>query len=194
STGGFTEVWLERGARRVVAVDVGTDQMAPRLRANPRVTLWEQTDVRALSPAAAEDAELCSADVSFLSLLAVLAAGPVRALSRRGGEIVALVKPQFECGPRARDKHGVVRRLSDHVRALNAVADGARALGYRVSGLIPSPITGGDGNVEYLLYLAGTEAAPDAAAVAGEAFRLFRPAGADRSGPKQTTPQSGGKK
>ena len=154
STGGFTEVWLEHGAAGVYAVDVGKDQLAPILRNDPRVVNLEKTDVRTLSPEAVGDAELCSIDVSFISLTKILASSALTELYSRGGKIIALVKPQFEAGKSALDKHGIVKKASDHIRVLDGIRIFANSLGYKVSGLIPSPIQGGDGNREYLIYLA----------------------------------------
>lgn len=157
STGGFTQVWLEHGASHVFAVDVGRAQLAPVLAADSRVTDLEKTDVRTLSPSVTAGAALCSIDVSFISLTKILDAPAVKAVSDGGGEVIALVKPQFEAGKSALDKHGVVKKPSDHIRALESVIAFARSCGYRISGLIPSPISGGDGNREYLLYLGQTD-------------------------------------
>ena len=154
STGGFTEVWLEHGAAGVYAVDVGKDQLAPLLKNDPRVTNLEKTDVRTLSPEIVGDAELCSIDVSFISLTKILSSPAVKELYAKGGKVIALVKPQFEAGKNALDKHGVVKKASDHIRVLDGILIFAAGLGYKVSGLIPSPIQGGDGNREYLIYLA----------------------------------------
>lgn len=154
STGGFTEVWLEHGAAGVYSVDVGKDQLAPILRNDQRVVNLEKTDVRTLSPEAVGDAELCSIDVSFISLTKILASSALTELYSRGGKIIALVKPQFEAGKSALDKHGIVKKASDHIRVLDGIRIFANSLGYKVSGLIPSPIQGGDGNREYLIYLA----------------------------------------
>ncbi len=158
STGGFTEVWLEKGAAHVFAVDVGRDQLVDTLRKDPRVTSLEKTDIRELDPVTTESALLCSVDVSFISLSKILASPAVMAVYARGGRVIALVKPQFEAGKAALDKHGVVKKAADHVRVLESVTAHARSLGYKISGLIPSPIAGGDGNREYLMYLSDTEA------------------------------------
>lgn len=170
STGGFTQVWLEKGASGVFAVDVGRDQLAPILSSDSRVTNLEKTDVRTLSPEMTAGAELCSIDVSFISLTKILDAPAVRAVCENAGAVIALVKPQFEAGKSALDKHGVVKRPADHVRVLHSVIAFAQSLGYRVSGLIPSPISGGDGNREYLLYLADTVAPVSPEAAVNAAF------------------------
>lgn len=170
STGGFTEVWLEHGANKVYAVDVGKDQLAPRLKSDPRVLSLEKTDVRVLAPETVGDAELCSIDVSFISLTKILSSPAVTELYGRGGKIIALVKPQFEAGKSALDKHGVVKKATDHVRVLDSMLIFASSLGYKVAGLIPSPISGGDGNREYLMYLSDSIAAISTAEIVKSAF------------------------
>ncbi|MGF1463855.1 MAG: TlyA family RNA methyltransferase [Maricaulaceae bacterium] len=151
STGGFTDVLLAHGARRVYAVDVGRDQLHPRLRADPRVRVMEGVDARTLSPGAVdEQPSLLVADLSFVSLTKVLDA-PLALLSR-GADVVVLVKPQFELDRRALDKRGVVKTPTDRIRALDHVT---QWLTYRVAlhraGPMQSPIAGGDGNVEFLV-------------------------------------------
>jgi 23S rRNA (cytidine1920-2'-O)/16S rRNA (cytidine1409-2'-O)-methyltransferase len=153
STGGFTDVLLQRGAVAVVALDVGTNQLAHKLRSDPRVTSIEQTNARSLDPATlpfAPDIVVC--DVSFISLTLVLptlvaAAGP------GGKPIVALVKPQFEVGKGEVGKGGVVREPEKRQAAVDKCIAAARALGCDVVGVVESPITGPAGNVEYLLLL-----------------------------------------
>jgi 23S rRNA (cytidine1920-2'-O)/16S rRNA (cytidine1409-2'-O)-methyltransferase len=142
STGGFTQVLLERGAKQVYAVDVGTGQLHDSLRHDPRVVSLEQTDIRKLVLDAAID--FTCVDVSFISLRLVLPAVPTR------GVLVGLIKPQFEAGPE-HNKKGIVRdaRVQDAVCA--EIDDFASSLGWRVLGIIPSPIAGGDGNREFLL-------------------------------------------
>ena len=149
STGGFTEVLLARGAAHVVAVDVGRDQFHPSLRHHPRVTLRESTDIRALTTAdVAAPVGLVTCDVSFISLRLVLPAALALATSRAG--MVALIKPQFEAG-RAALKKGIVREPAIHEAVCRDVATMVHSLGWRVIGLAPSPIEGGDGNREFLL-------------------------------------------
>ncbi len=149
STGGFTQVLLERGARRVYAVDVGTAQLHPSLRANPRVVSLEQTDIRKLDATQlAEPPSLIVADVSFISLKLVLPAALTLAAGR--AELIALIKPQFEAG-RAHRKKGIVRDGAVHAAVCDDVAAMVAQLGWRVRGVIPSPIEGGDGNAEFLL-------------------------------------------
>ena len=151
STGGFTDVLLQRGAARVYAVDVGRGQLAERLRRDPRVVSMERTNARTLERALLGEAvDLASIDVSFISLRLVL--GPVAACVEAGGDIVALVKPQFEVGRGATD-HGVVRDPAAHRSVLEGVISLAEALELEPRGLIRSPITGPEGNREFLLHL-----------------------------------------
>jgi 23S rRNA (cytidine1920-2'-O)/16S rRNA (cytidine1409-2'-O)-methyltransferase len=149
STGGFTEVLLARGARRIYAVDVGHGQLHARLRRCPEVVSLEATDIRALDPARlAEPPDFVVADVSFISLKLILPA--LDSLVRRPAELIALIKPQFEAG-RTHLKKGVVRDAAVHAAVCDDVAACAASLGWRVAGLIPSPIAGGEGNKEFLM-------------------------------------------
>jgi len=150
STGGFTDVLLQRGARRVYALDVGRGQLAERLRNDPRVVSMERFNARELSAdTLPEPVSLASVDVSFISLGLVL--GPMAsAFGADGGEIVALVKPQFEAG-RGEVKGGVVRDPVVHARVLAGVAGQAAELGLEPFGAIPSPLLGPEGNREFLL-------------------------------------------
>lgn len=152
STGGFTQVLLDRGAREVVALDVGHDQLAPRLRADPRVVDRPGINIRQVRP---DDLggpfDLVVADLSFISLTLVL---PVlRTLCRPDGQAVALVKPQFEVGRSRLAKSGVVRDDAERVRAVTDVAEAAQDCGWGVRGLLPSPVNGKSGNAEYLVWL-----------------------------------------
>ena len=152
STGGFTDCMLQKGAKKVYAVDVGTDQLVKELRDDNRVISMEQTNIRYLTPDQLEDIiAFISIDVSFISLTKVLA--PVRELLAEQGELVALIKPQFEVGPKAIGKKGVVKDKKAHINAINSVSLHACAVGYKCIGLDYSPITGPEGNIEYLLYL-----------------------------------------
>jgi 23S rRNA (cytidine1920-2'-O)/16S rRNA (cytidine1409-2'-O)-methyltransferase len=159
STGGFTDVLLQRGARRVYALDVGRGQLAGALRAHPAVVSLERTNARELSPSRLpEPVELATIDVSFISLGLVL--GPVAStFGPHGGPVVALVKPQFEAG-RGQAKGGVVRDPAVHLTVLERVAERARELGLGVLDAIPSPILGPAGNREFLLHLVVGEPAP----------------------------------
>lgn len=149
STGGFTDLLLKRGARHVVAVDVGRDQLHASLRGDPRVTSLEGCDIR--SPTAADLSEpptLAAIDVSFISLRLVLPA--VAGLLAPVAEIAALIKPQFEAG-RAALKKGIVRDEAVHQSVCADITAVMAGLGFAVEGLIPSPIEGGDGNREFLI-------------------------------------------
>jgi 23S rRNA (cytidine1920-2'-O)/16S rRNA (cytidine1409-2'-O)-methyltransferase len=149
STGGFTDALLRRGARHVVAVDVGSGQLHPRIAQDPRVTSYEKLDARALDPAHLfEPPSLVVCDASFISLTLLLE----RPLSLAASEatLVALIKPQFESG-RGAGKKGVVRDAAAHRAACEKIAETVTRLGWRVSGIAPSPIEGGDGNREFLI-------------------------------------------
>ena len=150
STGGFTDALLRAGARHVVAVDVGHDQLHQRLRADPRVTSLEGLDARALAAAHLNEApSLIVVDASFISLALVLP--PVLPLAAAGAELLALVKPQFEAGRKA-GKKGVVRDEAIHAQVCARVSAEVETLRWRVLCVIASPIAGGDGNREFLLH------------------------------------------
>jgi 23S rRNA (cytidine1920-2'-O)/16S rRNA (cytidine1409-2'-O)-methyltransferase len=152
STGGFTDLLLQRGAAKVHAVDVGYGQLHPRLRGDPRVVVRERENARLLTAEAlGERVALVVGDLSFISLRLVLPA--VRALLVPGGEAVLLVKPQFEVGRADVGKGGVVRDGEKRRSALEAVKEAARALGFEVLGEAESPIEGPAGNREWLLAL-----------------------------------------
>jgi 23S rRNA (cytidine1920-2'-O)/16S rRNA (cytidine1409-2'-O)-methyltransferase len=150
STGGFTDVLLQRGAARVMAVDVGYGQLAWRLRQDPRVTVMERVNIRYLDRLPSP-ADLAVIDVSFISLRLVLPR--VRQVLSPPGEVVALVKPQFEVGKGAVGKGGVIRDPAQHAQVLADIAGFAATLGYGLLGQIPSPITGAKGNREFLMHL-----------------------------------------
>jgi 23S rRNA (cytidine1920-2'-O)/16S rRNA (cytidine1409-2'-O)-methyltransferase len=159
STGGFTDCLLQRGAARVIALDVGYGQLHPKLRGDPRVTVLERTNVRAVETLPfAPDFVTC--DVSFISLRTALP--PALALAAPGWRAVVLVKPQFEAG-RAETKKGVVRDREVHRRVLCGVADAAPGWGARVAGVVDSGLPGPKGNREFFLYLvqAGDPSHPD---------------------------------
>ena len=152
STGGFTDVLLQRGASRVYALDVGRAQLAESLRRDARVVSMERTNARTLtSSSLPEPIALVTIDVSFISLDLVLA--PVAATIGLGGQIVALVKPQFEAG-RGRTDHGVVRDPAIHREVLARVVEQAQASGLGTRDVIASPLLGPEGNREFLLHLA----------------------------------------
>ena len=150
STGGFTDYALQHGAARVVAVDVGTDQMVEPLRSDERVDLHEQTDFRTMDGAALEGVEVATIDVSFTSatlMVERLAALPCLR------EVACLVKPQFECGAQAaRKHHGVISDPKLRREAQDKVVAAFEDAGFACKGMVESPITGGDGNMEYLAY------------------------------------------
>ena len=148
STGGFTQVLLERGASRVYAVDVGTAQLHASLRNDARIVSLEQTDIRKLGVALDPKPDLIVCDVSFISLKQVLP--PALAFAAKPAQLVALIKPQFEAG-RAQLKKGIVRDEAVRKAVCDDIATLVDSLGGRVLGIIPSPIEGGDGNVEYLI-------------------------------------------
>jgi 23S rRNA (cytidine1920-2'-O)/16S rRNA (cytidine1409-2'-O)-methyltransferase len=149
STGGFTDVLLARGARRVYAVDVGTGQLHPSLRADARIVSIEETDIRRLDPSRlAERPDVIAVDVSFISLRLVLPSA--LALAARPAHLVALVKPQFEA-PRASIKKGIVRDPAVHEAVCAGIADFAASLGCTNIVSFPSPIAGADGNREFFI-------------------------------------------
>jgi 23S rRNA (cytidine1920-2'-O)/16S rRNA (cytidine1409-2'-O)-methyltransferase len=152
STGGFTDVLLQRGARRVYALDVGRGQLAERLRRDSRVVSMERTNARTLtSTTLPEPISLATVDVSFISLQLVL--GPIAStFDPAGGDLIPLVKPQFEAG-RGETKDGVVRDPAVHERVVSKIAAVAGELGLAVTGRISSPILGPEGNREFLLHL-----------------------------------------
>jgi 23S rRNA (cytidine1920-2'-O)/16S rRNA (cytidine1409-2'-O)-methyltransferase len=149
STGGFTEVLLARGAKRVYAVDVGHGQLHARVASRFEVVALEGIDARALTPALIPELlAFATVDVSFISLKLVLP--PALALLRPPAWLIALIKPQFEAG-RHHLKKGLVRDPQVHAAVCDDVAAFVAAQGWQVAGIIPSPITGGDGNHEFLI-------------------------------------------
>jgi 23S rRNA (cytidine1920-2'-O)/16S rRNA (cytidine1409-2'-O)-methyltransferase len=149
STGGFTQVLLERGAAKVTAVDVGTAQLHQNLRGDPRITSLEQTDIRTLVAARLDPKPtLIVIDVSFISLKQVLPAA--LKLAARPAHLIALIKPQFEAG-RAHLKKGIVRDETVRAAVCAEIEELVKSLGGGVIGIVPSPIEGGDGNIEYLI-------------------------------------------
>jgi 23S rRNA (cytidine1920-2'-O)/16S rRNA (cytidine1409-2'-O)-methyltransferase len=150
STGGFTDVLLSRGAAKVFAVDVGTNQLAWKLRQDPRVVVHEQTNARTLDAGIIpETVDIIVCDASFISLAKVLEA-PLK-LARAGAKLVALIKPQFEAGREEVGKGGVVRDPAVHERVCAEAKGWVESHGWTVLGITPSPITGPEGNVEFLL-------------------------------------------
>ena len=152
STGGFTDCMLQRGAARVYAVDVGSNQLAESLRGDPRVISREGVNVRELSPELFDEApQLVTVDLSFISLALVLPA--IRSVLAEGGEVIALIKPQFEAGRGNVGKRGVVKNTKTHIAVLNSFLVTASISGFAVCGLTHSPSRVADGNIEFLAHL-----------------------------------------
>ena len=150
STGGFTDVLLQRGAAKVFAVDVGTNQLAWKLRQDPRVVVHEQTNARYLTPdIVTEPIDIVVCDASFISLAKVL--DTALDFAKPGGRLIALVKPQFEAERDEIGKGGVVRDPAVHERVCAAAAEWVASRGWSVEGVVQSPITGPEGNIEFLL-------------------------------------------
>lgn len=152
STGGFTDCMLQNGARFVYAIDVGTNQLAWKLRQDERVKSMERTNIRYVVPEdIGEPVDFVSIDVAFISLTKVLA--PVKALMKEEGQIVCLIKPQFEAGREKVGKKGVVRDKKVHREVIETVMNHSLSLGFHILGIDHSPIRGPEGNIEYLLYM-----------------------------------------
>ncbi|HSF95752.1 MAG TPA: TlyA family RNA methyltransferase [Thermohalobaculum sp.] len=149
STGGFTQVLLARGAERVFALDVGHGQLHPRLAADPRVVSLEGVNARDIPDGTVPPVDWIVADVSFISLEKALPAA--LALAKPGAVLVALIKPQFEAGPGAVGKGGILRDPAIHAAVCARIGDWLTGLGWQVTGIVPSPIEGGDGNREFLI-------------------------------------------
>lgn len=184
STGGFTDCMLQNGAVKVYSVDVGHGQLAWKLRNDERVVCMEKTNIRYVTPEdIADPIGFASIDVSFISLTKVL--GPVKALLEDNGQIVCLIKPQFEAGREKVGKKGVVREPAVHLEVIDMVIDYALSIGFEALNLEFSPIKGPEGNIEYLLYLqkhpedqeaehaVRREAAADTKAVVAEAHQTL---------------------
>lgn len=183
STGGFTDLLLQRGAAHVYAIDVGYGQLAWKLRQDPRVSVLERTNIRHLTPeglgAPPEEApDLAVIDVSFISLGKILPA--VRALLAPPGELIALIKPQFEAGKASVGKGGVVRDPEVHARVIREVLAAAASEGWHAGGLTYSPIKGPEGNIEFLGYWRrepSPEVLPAVEAVVAEAHGALKAVG-----------------
>ena len=151
STGGFTDCMLQNGARKVFAIDVGRGQLDWKLRQDDRVVCMEKTNIRYVTPEdIGEPVDFSSIDVSFISLTKVLM--PIREYLISNGQIVALIKPQFEAGREKVGKKGVVREKSTHIEVIHKVIDYAMSIGFAVLNLEFSPIKGPEGNIEYLVH------------------------------------------
>ena len=156
STGGFTDCMLQNGAVKVYAVDVGYGQFAWKLRQDPRVVCMEKTNIRYVTPDQIDDLlDFASVDVSFISLTKVL--GPARALLKDKGQMVCLIKPQFEAGREKVGKKGVVRDKKVHEEVIENVTQFAITNGFSIHALEYSPIKGPEGNIEYLVYIEKSE-------------------------------------
>jgi len=151
STGGFTDCLLQHGALSVLAIDVGSNQLVESLRNDARVTSLEQTNIRTFVPQTPHLADFVCVDVSFISLSPVLPA--VSLLLRENGRAVCLIKPQFEAGKEHLGKNGIVRDEKVHARVLRDVKAAAEENGLQTEQIIPSPLRGGDGNIEFLAYM-----------------------------------------
>lgn len=152
STGGFTDCMLQNGAVKVFAIDVGHGQLDWKLRQDERVVCMEKTNIRYVQPEdLGEPIDFSSIDVSFISLTKVLL--PIRNYLKENGEIVALIKPQFEAGREKVGKKGVVREKSTHIEVIEKVTNYAVSIGFEVAALEFSPIKGPEGNIEYLVHL-----------------------------------------
>lgn len=157
STGGFTDCMLQNGAKKVYSVDVGYGQFAWKLRQDARVVCMEKTNIRYVTPEDIDDVlDFASVDVSFISLTKVLP--PARALLKENGEMVCLIKPQFEAGREKVGKKGVVRDRKVHEEVVEKIITFALENGFSVRALEFSPIKGPEGNIEYLVYLEKSEA------------------------------------
>ena len=170
STGGFTDCLLQRGAVKVYALDVGTNQLAYKLRTDDRVVCMEKTNFRTLDVQSfPERIDFACTDVSFISLMHIFP--NAAALLKEGGPMIALIKPQFEAGREQVGKKGIIRDPSVHEEVIDKVIGYAKENGFSVQGLDFSPITGTTGNIEFLLYLklGGTDAGTDIKAVVAKA-------------------------
>ena len=151
STGGFTDCMLQNGAKKVFSIDVGYGQFAWKLRVDPRVVCMERSNIRYVTPEnIGEEGDFASIDVSFISLTKVIP--PVINLLNKKGTVVALIKPQFEAGREKVGKKGVVREASTHFEVIKKIVDFISDINLRVINIDFSPITGPEGNIEYLVY------------------------------------------
>lgn len=159
STGGFTDCMLQNGAVKVYSVDVGHGQLAWKLVQDDRVICMDRTNIRYVTPDQIDDVlDFASIDVSFISLTKVLL--PVKNLLKENGQIVCLIKPQFEAGRENVGKKGVVRDKKVHVQVIEKVIEYAMSIGFKILNLDYSPVKGPEGNIEYLLYLQNNSEEP----------------------------------
>jgi 23S rRNA (cytidine1920-2'-O)/16S rRNA (cytidine1409-2'-O)-methyltransferase len=151
-TGGFTDCLLQKGAKKVYAIDVGYGQIAWKLRNDKRVIVIERKNAREMSESdLGEKVDLVVMDVSFISILKILPA--IQNILKESGDVITLVKPQFEAGKGEVPKGGVIRNINTHEKVLSKIRTGVADLGFKVFGQIQSPITGREGNVEYFMHL-----------------------------------------
>lgn len=176
STGGFTDCLLQQGASKVFAIDVGYGQLDWKIRSDPRVVVMERTNIRYVTPEdLGEPLDLSVVDVSFISLKIVLPA--IKALLKPEGQVLCLIKPQFEAGREKVGKKGVVREPETHKEVLDQFVSLAKELGFAILGLTFSPVKGPEGNIEFLghLTLADREGiVPDTARVVGDAHEALK--------------------
>lgn len=161
STGGFTDCALQNGAKFVYALDVGTNQLVWKLRSDPRVKVMEQTNFRyvTLDMFDLGQPDFASIDVSFISLKLIFS--PLKDILKKNGEVVALIKPQFEAGREQVGKKGIVKDAAVHIEVIEKVIAYAKENGFSLKHLSFSPITGGEGNIEFLAHFVNGEAMPD---------------------------------
>ena len=175
STGGFTDCLLQQGAKKVFAIDVGYGQLDWKIRSDPRVVVMERTNIRYVTPEQlGEPLDLSVIDVSFISLKIVLPA--IKALLKPTGQVLCLIKPQFEAGKEKVGKKGVVRDPAVHKEVLDSFAALARELDFTILGLTFSPVKGPEGNIEFLAHLTRAEAPglePDTAGVVARAHETL---------------------
>ena len=175
STGGFTDCMLQNGARQVFAIDVGRGQLAWKLRQDDRVVCMEKTNIRYVTPEdLGEEIDFSSIDVSFISLTTVLE--PIRNYLKPDGEIVALIKPQFEAGREKVGKKGVVREKSTHHEVIELVTSYAASIGFQILGIEFSPIKGPEGNIEYLVHLKKSEVGSNLPDMEGALYQVVEAA------------------
>ena len=168
STGGFTDCLLQKGAKKVFAIDVGYGQLAWSIRSDPRVVVMERTNIRNVTPEMiGEPLDLSVVDVSFISLRLVLPV--IRELLGPHGQVVCLIKPQFEAGKEKVGKKGVVRDLSTHVEVLEQFQSASEDMGFTVADLTYSPVKGPEGNIEFLAHLTVEPVVPNDFTVQGVA-------------------------
>ena len=176
STGGFTDCLLQQGAKKVFAIDVGYGQLDWKIRADPRVVVMERTNVRYVTPEQlGEPLDLSVVDVSFISLRIVLPV--IKTLLKPSGQVLCLIKPQFEAGKEKVGKKGVVREPETHKEVLDNFINQTREIGFAILGLTFSPVKGPEGNIEFLAHLTLDDAEgiqPDTASIVAQAHKTLK--------------------